>query len=84
MSVLQRLDIKLAGGDPTGMAFAHGFGGDQNMWRFVAPAFEADFRPVLFDYIDAGGSDFSGTKQEVGWSRSEESPPSRIHLRIMC
>ena len=41
------------------MVFAHGFGCDQNMWRFVAPAFEADFRTVLFDHVGAGGSDVS-------------------------
>jgi sigma-B regulation protein RsbQ len=41
------------------MMFAHGFGCDQNMWRYVAPAFEANFRTVLFDYIGAGGSDLS-------------------------
>lgn len=39
------------------MMFAHGFGCDQNMWRFVAPAFEADFRTVLFDHVGAGRSD---------------------------
>ena len=39
------------------MVFAHGFGCDQNMWRFVAPRFEDDFRVVLFDHIGAGGSD---------------------------
>jgi hypothetical protein len=27
------------------MIFAHGFGCDQNMWRFVAPALEADCGP---------------------------------------
>ena len=37
--------------------FAHGFGCDQNMWRFVEPAFEWDFRTVLFDHVGAGGSD---------------------------
>lgn len=37
--------------------FAHGFGCDQNMWRFVAPAFERDFRTVLFDHVGAGRSD---------------------------
>ena len=37
--------------------FAHGFGCDQNMWRFVAPAFESDYRVVLFDYIGFGQSD---------------------------
>ena len=39
------------------MVFAHGFGCDQNMWRFVAPAFEDDHRVVLFDHVGAGGSD---------------------------
>ena len=39
--------------------FAHGFGCDQNMWRFVVPRFEADHRVVLFDHIGAGGSDLT-------------------------
>jgi sigma-B regulation protein RsbQ len=41
------------------MVFAHGFGCDQNMWRFVAPAFEDRYRVVLFDHVGAGGSDLS-------------------------
>jgi sigma-B regulation protein RsbQ len=41
------------------MVFAHGFGCDQNMWRFVAPAFEQTHRTVLFDHVGAGGSDLS-------------------------
>jgi sigma-B regulation protein RsbQ len=41
------------------MVFAHGFGCDQNMWRFVAPAFETEFKTVLFDHVGAGGSDLS-------------------------
>lgn len=39
------------------MVFAHGFGCDQTLWRFVAPAFEADHRVVTFDYLGAGASD---------------------------
>jgi sigma-B regulation protein RsbQ len=39
------------------MVFAHGFGCDQNMWRFVAPAFGDRYRVVLFDLVGAGGSD---------------------------
>ena len=39
--------------------FAHGFGCDQNMWRFVSPAFENEFSTVLFDHVGAGGSDLS-------------------------
>jgi sigma-B regulation protein RsbQ len=41
------------------MVFAHGFGCDQHMWRTVAPAFENDFRTILFDHVGAGGSDLS-------------------------
>jgi sigma-B regulation protein RsbQ len=46
-------------GRPDGppMLFAHGFGCDQNMWRHVAPRFEADFRVILFDHVGAGASD---------------------------
>ncbi|MDT7546041.1 MAG: sigma-B regulation protein RsbQ [Actinomycetota bacterium] len=46
-----------AGAQP--IVFAHGFGCDQNMWRFVAPRFEDDFQVVLFDHIGAGKSDNS-------------------------
>jgi sigma-B regulation protein RsbQ len=49
------------------MLFAHGFGCDQNMWRFVAPAFEARYRTVLFDHVGAGGSDLSAySRQRYG------------------
>ena len=40
------------------LLFAHGFGCDQTMWQFVAPAF-ADCRTVLYDLVGAGGSDLS-------------------------
>ncbi len=39
--------------------FAHGFGCDQNMWRYVAPAFENQYRVLLFDHVGAGNSDLS-------------------------
>lgn len=43
----------------TPMIFAHGFGCDQAMWRFVEPSFRASYRTVLFDYVGAGNSDLS-------------------------
>jgi len=46
------------------MMFAHGFGCDQNMWRYVAPAFERDFRTIVFDYVGAGGSDLAAYDAE--------------------
>lgn len=41
------------------MLFAHGFGCDQSMWRYVAPAFAKDYRIILFDHVGAGDSDLS-------------------------
>ena len=50
--------------DVGGGGAAHGFGCDQNMWRFVAPAFEADLPVVLFDHVGAGGSDLDAYDPE--------------------
>jgi sigma-B regulation protein RsbQ len=47
------------------MLFAHGYGCDQSMWRLITPAFERDYRLVLFDHVGAGQSDlraYSPTK----------------------
>ena len=58
MDVTTRHNVAISG-DPAGqpILFAHGFGCDQNMWRYVAPSFEKDFRVVLFDHVGAGGAD---------------------------
>lgn len=60
MNVLERNHVNLSG-NPHGqpMMFAHGFGCDQNMWRYVTPAFEDRYRIVLFDHVGAGKSDIS-------------------------
>ena len=60
MNVLRRNNVLVSG--PAGaqpIVFAHGFGCDQTMWRYVAPAFEPTHRVVLFDHVGAGGSDLS-------------------------
>jgi sigma-B regulation protein RsbQ len=58
MDVVARHNVRFAG--PAGgrpMLFAHGFGCDQSMWRYVAPAFADDHRVITFDHAGAGGSD---------------------------
>jgi len=57
--VLARNNVKVAGSGTQPMLFAHGFGCDQNMWRFVAPAFADDYKLVLFDYVGSGKSELS-------------------------
>jgi len=58
-AILARNNVKVFGHGTQTMLFAHGFGCDQNMWRFVAPAFADDYRIVLFDYVGSGKSDLS-------------------------
>jgi sigma-B regulation protein RsbQ len=64
MSVLVRNNVVVRGSGSRPIVFAHGFGCDQNMWRFVAPEFEDDFKVVLFDHVGAGGSDLSAYSRD--------------------
>jgi sigma-B regulation protein RsbQ len=57
--VIKRNNVHVRSAGDRVMVFAHGFGCDQNMWRFVAPAFENDFSTVLFDHVGSGRSDLS-------------------------
>lgn len=59
MNVLQRNNVTIKGNGEKTIFFAHGFGCDQNMWRYVSPAFQDDYTTVLFDHVGAGNSDLS-------------------------
>jgi sigma-B regulation protein RsbQ len=45
--------------DARPILFAHGFGCDQTMWRYVWPAFAEDHRVVLFDHVGFGDSNLA-------------------------
>lgn len=60
MNISARHNVRVVGdehGQP--MVMAHGFGCDQTMWRYLVPAFQRDYRIVLFDYVGHGGADAS-------------------------
>ncbi len=63
-NILVRNNVKIMGQGKQPMLFAHGFGCDQNMWRFVTPAFEKNYRIVLFDYVGSGKSDLQAYNAE--------------------
>ena len=64
MTVLTRNNVTVTGTGRQAMIFAHGFGCDQHMWRFIAPAFADTYRIVLFDHVGAGASDLSAYRPE--------------------
>jgi sigma-B regulation protein RsbQ len=59
MALQQRNNVRIAGDGPTPLIFAHGFGCDQTMWRFMAPAFADRFKVITFDLVGSGASDLT-------------------------
>ncbi|MGE7020699.1 alpha/beta fold hydrolase [Solibacillus cecembensis] len=57
MSVMERNNVKIVGEGTQVIMFGHGFGCSQEMWQYIVPAFEKDYRIILFDYIGSGHSD---------------------------
>jgi sigma-B regulation protein RsbQ len=64
MSISERHNINIVGGGSKTIVFAHGYGCDQAMWRFLVPAFRDSHRIVLFDHVGAGKSDLSQYSRE--------------------
>jgi sigma-B regulation protein RsbQ len=57
MDVLKRNNVNVNGAGTKPMLFVHGYGCDQNMWRFITPAFVEDYKLVLLDLVGSGKSD---------------------------
>ncbi|HYG19638.1 MAG TPA: alpha/beta hydrolase [Ohtaekwangia sp.] len=63
-NVITRNNVTTLGSGSKPMLFAHGFGCDQNMWRFITTAFENHYKIILFDYVGAGKSDLRAYNRE--------------------
>lgn len=63
-NILTRNSVKTFGKGKTPLMFAHGFGCDQHMWRFVTPSFENDYKIILFDYVGSGKSELPAYNAE--------------------
>ncbi|MBB6610820.1 alpha/beta hydrolase [Pontibacter sp. Tf4] len=59
MTATEKLNVKVSGQGKQPMLFAHGYGCDQKMWRYITPAFENDYQIILFDHVGFGNSDVS-------------------------
>lgn len=59
MSLLRRNNVRVVGDGSATVLFSHGFGCDQNTWRFLAPHYAKRYRVVLFDLVGSGNSDLS-------------------------
>lgn len=56
-NIVVRNHVKIVGQGDQPIIFGHGFGCDQNMWRYITPAFMDKYKIILFDYVGSGRSD---------------------------
>jgi len=65
MSLIQsRNNVRISGNGSATMVFAHGFGCDQTMWRYLIPTYQERFRTICFDLVGSGGSDLTAYRRE--------------------
>ncbi|SDT91291.1 alpha/beta fold hydrolase [Halopseudomonas salegens] len=57
--IAERNNVRFMGEGKRVLMLAHGFGCDQNVWRFMTPEFSATYRLLLFDYVGSGHSRLS-------------------------
>ena len=55
--LIERNNITIHGTGSKSMFLVHGYGCDQNMWRFITPEFENDYKVILIDLVGSGKSD---------------------------
>ncbi|QHD07424.1 alpha/beta fold hydrolase [Pseudomonas sp. R76] len=59
MDLKHRNNVSVTGNGMATLVFSHGFGCNQAMWNYLAPAFVDRFRVVMYDLVGAGLSDLS-------------------------
>ena len=55
--IIKRNNVQVSGKEDAPIVLlAHGFGCDQNMWRFMQPELELRYKVVVFDFVGSGKS----------------------------
>ncbi len=57
--LIKKNNVTILGTGNKIMFFVHGYGCDQNMWRFITPHFKNTYKIVLIDLVGTGKSDES-------------------------
>ncbi|MFS2002404.1 alpha/beta fold hydrolase [Duganella sp. CT11-25] len=59
MSIQHRNNVHCDGDGQATVMLVHGYGCDQQMWRFIYPVLSARFKVILLDLVGSGGSDLA-------------------------
>ena len=58
-NILERNNVTIIGESDETLVFAHGFGCDQNAWKYITTAFSSDYKLIFFDFVGSGKADHS-------------------------
>jgi sigma-B regulation protein RsbQ len=64
VDVMSRNNIKILGQGKRVLLMAHGFGCNQQMWRFLLPHLQEHYKIVLFDYVGSGASNLAAYSKQ--------------------
>ena len=56
-NVIANYNVRVFGHGNQPLLFVHGLACDQNVWNYITPSFENDYKIILFDQIGSGKSD---------------------------
>lgn len=59
VDVIKRNNVHVKGDGKKTLMYAHGFGCNQDMWDQIVPAFDGEYKQILFDYVGSGQSDLA-------------------------
>ncbi|WP_232023436.1 alpha/beta fold hydrolase [Thiomicrorhabdus aquaedulcis] len=62
-TIQHRNNVNFIGKGSQILMLAHGFGCDQQMWRYLSPLLANEYQLVLFDYVGCGKSDYTAFDQ---------------------
>jgi sigma-B regulation protein RsbQ len=62
--VMHRNNVKVLGTGQRVLLLAHGFGCNQQMWRFLQPKLSEDYKIVIFDYVGSGASNLAAYSKQ--------------------
>lgn len=64
MDSIKKNNVNILGKGKHVLLFVHGYGCNQNMWRFMTPDFEDDYKVILMDLVGYGESDIKSFDKE--------------------
>jgi len=84
--IFDRNNINIIGSGNKTLLLAHGFGCDQNMWKFILPELKKRFKVILFDFVGCGNSDLGAFSQArysslLGYAKDIEEILITLDLR---